>query len=511
MLRALVANIAVLVAARRAGKAVLSTDPYELVESGMSLAQSGDLASAAAALQRALDYGDSLSPQHRAQVQFNLALVYQNAGQLELSLHWYDAAARASDMEDAWVKAAWCAREMGNAPLAGGYLKNAVRSGGGKNPQTLGYYGDILNNLKVSRNCILIKTCRCGHVAPTRRDSTSLRLPTGSALKPLSRPSLPENLRARRGTLQLKGAMGAIRLQAWYVLCAFSALQSRLNHKFHPQTRALAQAPPEARSLAATLLSSLGDAYSNAKAPGGKALAAYESALTLTPNSTALLSSLWFARADECRWEGWGPLRRRLLHALEASVQPESRSWEAAEALRQCSASKSAMGPPPAPPFAPSPTTPYQSMSLDMPHGLRKRIARSWAVQLAAEGNRAALPGLTELEARGSAVDANATQPGGPFNLTYVSRRFEDYPGAHLLMGNFGRHSRGAGATVACIASGPDDDSETRRAIAAACDSFEDASMLSVPETAAALNSSAPSVIIGKGQCGVWDCMWLLS
>ena len=286
-------------------------------------------------------------------------------------------------------------------------------------------------------------------------------------------------------------------------LCWLSAQHSPPNHYLLPQTRALAQAPPEARNLAATLLSSLGDAYSNAKAPGGKALAAYELALTLTPNSTALLSSLWFARADECRWEGWGPLRRRLLHALDASVQPESRSWEAAEALRQCTASKSAMGPPPPPPFAPSPTTPYQSMALAMPHGLRKRIARSWAVQLAAEGHRAALPGLAEPEARDSALDAPATHPGGPFNLTYVSRRFEDYPGAHLLMGNFARHSRSAGASVACVASGPDDDSETRRDIAAACDSFQDASMLSVPETAAVLNSSAPSVIIGEGSCAM--------
>lgn len=127
-----------------------STDPFELVEHGMAAAQAGDLASAAAALQRALAHGGELAPDQRAQVQFNLALVHQNAGHIQLALEGYDAAARASDMEDAWVKAAWCARELGNAPLAGGYLQNAVRAGGGKNPKTLGYYGDVLNNLKVA-------------------------------------------------------------------------------------------------------------------------------------------------------------------------------------------------------------------------------------------------------------------------------------------------------------------------------------------------------------------------
>lgn len=141
----------ILSSAARERSRTLSTDPFDLVDEGMALAQGGNLAAAASMLQRALDFGASFTSQQRAQVQFNLALVYQNGGHLDRAMEGFEAAARASDMEDAWVKAAWCAREMGNAPLAGGYLKNAVRAGGGKNPQTLGYYGDILNNLKVSR------------------------------------------------------------------------------------------------------------------------------------------------------------------------------------------------------------------------------------------------------------------------------------------------------------------------------------------------------------------------
>lgn len=262
------------------------------------------------------------------------------------------------------------------------------------------------------------------------------------------------------------------------------------------QLRAFAQAPPEARALASTLLSSLGDAYANAKAPGGKAIAAYDAALTLGPGSTQVLSSLWFARAEETRWEGWAPLRRRLVGALDAAVQPESSSWEAAEARRACAAPAS-LGPPPRPAFEPSPTTPYQAMSLEMPTSLRKRIGRSWAAQLVLEGRRVAEAAVLPPGPGSAPPEPAPNATAAAFRLAYVSRRFEDYPGAHLLMGNFPRHSREAGARLACVATGPDDGSDTRRAIASACDSFEDASLLSTAETAAALGRLAPSVIVG--------------
>lgn len=257
--------------------------------------------------------------------------------------------------------------------------------------------------------------------------------------------------------------------------------------------RTFARAPPDARALASTLLSSLGDAYSNAKTPGGKAIAAYEAALTLRPGSTPVLSSLWFARAEETSWSGWAPLRRRLVSALDAAVQPESAAWEAEEARRACAAApRVGLGPPPRPAFEPSPTTPYQAMSLEMPPGLRKRIGRSWATQLVVEGRRVA-----EADAEGAGGVTGVGSNVSGFHLAYISRRFEDYPGAHLLMGNFPRHSREAGARLACVATGPDDGSATRRAIAAACDSFEDASLRSTGETAASLGRLAPSVIVG--------------
>jgi tetratricopeptide (TPR) repeat protein len=126
-----------------------SHDPYDLVESGMELAQRGDLGAAISALELALNIGRTVfRTQEQAQVMFNLALVHQNAGHLQAALEIYDSAAQLSpDLEDAWVKAAWCARELGSLGLAGGYLKNAVKASRGQNPRTLGYYGDVLNNL----------------------------------------------------------------------------------------------------------------------------------------------------------------------------------------------------------------------------------------------------------------------------------------------------------------------------------------------------------------------------
>jgi tetratricopeptide (TPR) repeat protein len=423
-----------------------SNDPYAMADIAVDLLERGDLEAAVVALERALHAGQSVfAPRERALVLTNLASAHERAGRTIKALEIYRTAARlAPELEDTWMKAALCASALGSPQEAAEFLKGAVDAGGSSKPHILHEYGVVLNNIQ-----------RFEDAAAAHRQGLF---------------ALVQSVTARAGG-------SAVQQQQQ---------QQQQQHlppgSPPPPLRALLDSPRAARELGSKLFSGLGIALSNGRVGDGSALSAFSAALALAPASLDRLSSLWFARAEECRWVDWGSMRRRLIRALNESLPPESERSEDRVRAAVCGRGEVGAAPvlPPSSSASAISTSPYQAMSLEMPGQLRKRISRSWAAVQAMQGRQSALAAAASAaatagtspplpRARDELLPATAAVPRlspDGFRLAYISRRFKHYAGAHLLLGMFRRHFRAGGnASLACVATGPDDGSETRRQV----------------------------------------------
>jgi tetratricopeptide (TPR) repeat protein len=321
---------------------------YSLADSGAKAIHDGDLGVATADLERALAIGRGVfKPAEYAQVAFNLAFAHHHSGRIESARKLYVAAARNAPLEynSAWTSAARCARVLGDLRGAEKYIKRAIAGGAAENPRVLLQYGGILNDLQRFREAAAVYQQGLSALEREVRNATGLKT------EPSSRVT---------------------------------------------QLEVLLDSSPAVRELGSALFAHLGDSLDNEDPGGGAVLAAVSAALALEPKSTSRLSALWFAFEKECSWEWAGSLRRRLLHALDAGIQPESSAWETGDRVSTCADAASGHARKGPARFAPSPASPYRVLSLDMSASLRKRIGRSLAAKWTADAGLASAQPLTK-------------------------------------------------------------------------------------------------------------------
>lgn len=145
---------------------------------------------------------------------------------------------------------------------------------------------------------------------------------------------------------------------------------------------------------------------------------------------------------------------------------------------------------------APSPLSPYHALFMHVPHALRTAIARGWGDATSVAARRAVGAAVATSPGGGAdAVSLRVARVGRVLRLGYISRRFERYPGAQLMLRLFPTHNRSR-VEVHCFASGPDDGSSERASIAATCDAFRDVSALPAARVAGALAAADLDVLL---------------
>ena len=391
------------------GAAAAAEDAYDVLDAGSSAAERGDVRAAVAAFERVLTtpaLRQQLPRGHLAQVHYNLGYALQQGGRCGDALPQYDAAlGLAPSMSDAYLKAGWCAKEMGDGLRAVGYLQRAAAASPG-DAQTHLHLGDLLNNVK-------------------RFDD---------AIGAYQRGLAAALARARGAPAAARGAVVAL-LSKFYV--------------------------------------ALGDAHLNVRNATGAA-GYYAAGRALNPNDAELAVGYTHAKLEGADWAG-----------LEAAVTQAVRTAVAAVAATARD----------------SPLTPYLGLFIDMPPATRTSLARSVldAAVSAAEPvprpTRAHADAVTARWAAITATRAAVVPPPHGLTLGYLSRRFERYPGAQLMLSLFGAHDR-ATVRVACFGSGPDDGSDERAVISADCDAWQDVSRSPAPATAAAIAAAGVHVLL---------------
>jgi predicted O-linked N-acetylglucosamine transferase (SPINDLY family) len=406
--------------------------------------QSGEHTAAVQLFERVLKRKE-LPPKHRAQVYSNLAYSYQLLRQLQQALANYDRALNLeSGIDTIWVRRAYVLSELGEWGKAAGSLQKAVQLNPG-NPDTYMHLGDTLNNLKQFNDAI--GAYRSGL----------------SALERALRPRSPNYKAGQTGT----------------------------------KRSASLQWDAESNEMAAKLHHHIADALANQKRPA-EAAEELNAALRHTPYphpfASEILPSLLFVRAELA---DWGNTTTTDPSASTSAAAAASEEWShAVDAMLRSVEAAVAMG-------QPSPLSPYYGLFFDMTPDARMRLARSWSHQLSGKLQELEAPPAART-ARSTAASSNVpmlrrlnTWGGAPIvRIGYISRRFYEYPGTHLMMGMFNRHSANR-TEVHCFASGPDDDTgTTRRAVAARCKSFTDLSMMDAATSAAAIVDAGIDVLI---------------
>jgi hypothetical protein len=128
------------------------------------------------------------------------------------------------------------------------------------------------------------------------------------------------------------------------------------------------------------------------------------------------------------------------------------------------------------------PLSPYRALFVSLgDEALRRRNAEAWVRPIVAVSRRV----LSSEPQAQMQVNASETALGeggppvaaaaaaAPLRLAYLSRRFHDYAGTHLMLGLFSRHNRSR-THVGCFSAGPDDSGPERRLLqsVAYCDVF---------------------------------------
>jgi len=206
-------------------------------------------------------------------------------------------------------------------------------------------------------------------------------------------------------------------------------------------------------SLAETLLNS--KRYKEAAKQFTRAAKARETPAPLRPKA---LVGLLHARSILADWKGWA----RLCQLVEQATGAELRQGK------------------------PTSLSPYQSLFTWLGNGERRMVAASWSKMHRKEA--------AELM---SAVSKHmpSSASGGKVRVGYLSRRFEDYAGTHLLLPIFAAHNR-ARTHVVAIARGPDDRSAERKQIQRDADEWHDLSSATTPAAVAAIRAMDLDVII---------------
>lgn len=247
--------------------------------------------------------------------------------------------------------------------------------------------------------------------------------------------------------------------------------------------------PGQVRSMAADLHASLADTQLNS-GNTSSAVASLRKALGHVPTHAAALASLSLATAELADWRSREEHILRLLQRTRAALSSRE----------------------------PSPLSPYGTLFLEeVDHSLRVDVAASWADRVQRTAPEATLDGGGDSAARAYSAQFLAAlgrqrrlDRVAPLRLGYLSRRFHDYPGTHLMAGLFSRHGGGRvnnasdgtalrvqPVSVSCFASGPDDaEGAARRRVARDCDGFADISLQAVDEAAAALARRGVDVLL---------------
>ena len=212
----------------------------------------------------------------------------------------------------------------------------------------------------------------------------------------------------------------------------------------YKKSLAYAASPPQ---LSASL-TAIADTYSNLKqyhsAEEYYSRALNLAASTAIPPSPDLLLGTLFNQLQTGRWLGYE-------RTVAAVLQECQRLAELTEG-----------GPP-------SPLSPYRGLFLPVPPAVALSTAQSWARGfLVAEQQNQIVSDKTK----------RSVHESPSLRVSYLSRRFEDYPGTQMMLRLFSKHNRSR-VMVSAHAHGPDDGSSYRAYIREQADNFADLSSLS--------------------------------
>jgi len=155
----------------------------------------------------------------------------------------------------------------------------------------------------------------------------------------------------------------------------------------------------------------------------------------------------------------------------------------------------------------PSPISPYRMLFVPANNELRYSISYSWSHRYVTE--ELAIYGAenphknknTKLSAKDHMnphIFNTFTSSYEPITVGYLSRRFEDYPGTHLLLRIFSYHNRSR-VTVHSFANGPDDGSKYRKFIIDESDNFTSVFHLSPYAGAQEISSQDIQILVDYG------------
>lgn len=511
-MRALVALLLVLCAAvsHAAGG---GEDVFTLVERAQQAADAKQYGTAAELYAAALQHPTArrqLSQLQTAQVKFNRGMALLHDGALEAAQGVFlEAATAEPKLEQAWVKAAWVAKQRGQLQQCAGYLSRAIAAAPVPRPETLGYFAEALNALK-----------RFEDAAGQYERAVGLLLgrlqSEGHKVAPL--PPAVASLVAAAGRRASSSSKGAVD--------AFSA-----------SLAVPARAPAAARTALADAYNGLGMALYNARNTS-LSTAAYLLGASVAEDATPFVSALLSGYAELALWDGWDAATGSSAAAGEAAVgaasnastpagggyRKKGKGRDGATQVASTAASASFKGTNLVPQLRAAARaaassgnyevlSPYSALFHDLSglvaaSGLhsdatRRALATPWSAQVVAAMRKGAAPAergaavaskhgrqtsndtAMSIDAGGAAFhlpeDNDASPHGAPttssrrLGLGFLSRRFKAYPGMYLMQGLFPRFPRRRVA-VSCFASGADDGSAERARLASDCDAFVDAS-----------------------------------
>ena len=221
-----------------------------------------------------------------------------------------------------------------------------------------------------------------------------------------------------------------------------------------------------ARSLKehVSALISMGDSYSNLKR-FHNASASYSQAMHLcqyagVPPPVDLLVGKLFNQLQLCNWRDYEFNVASVMAATMQTIRAHA---------------------------GPSPLSPYRGLFLPLPPALSRSIAQSWADRFVAS-RLVASSGPSHDSCKSS--DAHCV-----LRLSYLSRRFEDYPGTQMMLRLFSTHNR-SNLFVFAHAHGADDGSPYREHIRQHADAFVDVSARSDDAAAEVMAKEALDVLV---------------
>ena len=203
----------------------------------------------------------------------------------------------------------------------------------------------------------------------------------------------------------------------------------------------------------------IADTLGNSKA-NVDALKHYRAAVRAAPDDFDARQGLWASSLELASWRGLRALRDGAARGANATLQAGR----------------------------PSAMSPYRALFAALPLAQHDAISRSWARRLASDELRAS--GRPSLERHDATREQlRKERPAPALRVTYLSRRFERYPGTQLMLRIFGAHNRSR-VRVSAAAHGADDGSSERAIVRASVDEFVDVHGLPPKDAAARIGEA---------------------